>query len=111
MTVDSLLWLDVVGAGLLAVWVLFRFPDLGPSSLAGSLICFLAAQVFPNLGLLLVPLVLRLPLGPILVLALLAPSVLFVLLVASAWLIRACLRLGGPRGGHPVRGRLANTRV
>lgn len=93
-----------LGLGLVAVWVYVRYPRLRPGSLrvaalhvAGS---FVAFWLLPS-ALNLVP---TNALQPYLVLALLIPTLTYVL-VSWVWLIARILHdLGGkPRGGHPVR--------
>jgi hypothetical protein len=100
----TLFWLFIAGAGALAVWVLTRFPERRPKTLHWALLAFLAAQVVPNLGLAVLPAVLRLPYGPQVVLLAVVLPVFFALFVTVGWLVRAGIdAVGGPRGGHPVR--------
>ena len=109
VTVRSFLWFDIVATAALAIWVVARFPGFGPKSVRAAAVCFLVAQLVPNIGLAFVPLVIRLPYGQFLVLAGITSTVLFALFLAAAWLLRALMHpVGGPRGGHPVH-RFANT--
>lgn len=104
MTVGSFLWFDVVATAALAIWVVARFPSLGPKSIRAAVLCFLVAQVVPNVGLALVPVVVRLPYGQLLVLAGITSTVLLAVFLAAVWLLRALMHaVGGPRGGHPAR--------
>ncbi len=103
MTIDSLLWVDLLAAAALAVWVGLRYPKLGPRSIGSALVGFLAGLCAPSVGLWLLPLVLELPYGSQLVLLIVVLPALFVMLLTTVWLLRACATVfGGPRGGHRV---------
>lgn len=96
------------GLGLVAIWAYCRYPGLRPRSLVQAV-----AQVAISFaGFALVPFTLRfvLPLAPsqdfrpYLVLALLIPTLTYVLLT-WVWLLARILHDfsgGNPRGGHPV---------
>jgi hypothetical protein len=97
-----------VGLGLVAVWAYCRFPRLRPRSLVRAVvqvaISFTGFALVPlALGLVL-PLAPSPDLRPFLVLALLIPTLTYVLLT-WVWLLARILRDfsgGNPRGGHPV---------
>lgn len=100
-----------VGLGLVAVWAYLRFPRLRP----GSLVRAVVQVAISFAGFALVPLTLSilLPLTPshsvrlFLVLALLIPTLTYVLLT-WVWLLARILHDlsgGNPRGGHPVSTR------
>lgn len=95
-----------VGLGVTAIWVYVRFPRLQPGSLVRAAVHVAVSFV----GFALLPLGLRLMLPhlpheqrPYLALALLLPTLTYVLL-SWVWLIARILDLlgGTPRGGHPV---------
>lgn len=92
-----------IGLGAVAVWVYLRYPRLRPPSLvwaalhvAGS---FLSFALLPSV----LHVVLPLAPSPYVVLALLIPTLTY-LLLSWVWLIARILQdlLRGPRGGHPV---------
>lgn len=96
-----------IGLGLVAVWAYCRYPRLRPRSLVRAVV-----QVAISFGgFALVPLTLGLvlqlapspDLRPYLVLALLMPTLTYVLLT-WVWLLARILHdlSGGPRGGHPA---------
>jgi hypothetical protein len=100
------MWLELVAAAILVAWVMLRYPRLGPHSITRAIACFaVAGAAAPKLGLLALPLALRLPYGvQVAFLGVILP-VFFVMFLTIGWLIRACFdALGGPRGGHRVRG-------
>jgi hypothetical protein len=96
------------GLGLVAVWAYFRWPRLRPGSLVGAAlhvaVSFLAFALLPTTLSLLLPVVPSHGLAPFVGLALLIPSLTY-LLLSWIWLIARVLHdlFGGtPRGGHPV---------
>jgi hypothetical protein len=93
-----------IGLGLVAVWAYVRYPRLRPGSLMRAVVHVVVS--FVGFALLPATLSLVLPLvpSPYLVLALLIPSLTY-LLLSWVWLIARVLHdlFGGtPRGGHPV---------
>ena len=97
-----------LGLGLVAVWTYFRYPRLQPRSLVGAVVHVLVS--FAGFALLPIMLSLLLPVAPkheapYFVLALLIPTLTY-LLLSWVWLIARILHDlgGGPRGGHPVSG-------
>lgn len=100
------MWVSLLASALLALWVLVRFPDLRPKSVFTAIVVFLAAQLVPNIGLALMPAVMRLPHGPQLALIGIVLPAFFLLWLTLAWLLRAVGDgIGGPRGGHRVQHR------
>ena len=96
------------GLGLVAVWVHSRFPRLRPGSLLGAILqVVLAFAMFvtvPTAQNLLLPLVPSATQARCVVLALLIPTLTYVLLT-WVWLLARILQDlsgGNPRGGHPV---------
>ena len=94
--------------GLVAVWAYVRYPRLRPGSLVRAAVhvalSFLAFAVLPTTLRLLLPVVSSHELAPYVVLALLIPSLTYVLL-SWVWLLARLVHdlFGGtPRGGHPV---------
>lgn len=96
-----------IGLGLVAVWAYVRYPHLRPGSLVWAVVhvvvSFAAFALLPAALSLLLPLAPSPGLVPYAVLALLIPSLTY-LLLSWVWLIaRVLYDLGGtPRGGHPV---------
>jgi hypothetical protein len=96
-----------IGLGLVAVWAYFRYPRLRPRSLMRAVahvaVSFAAFALLPGALGLLLPAVSSHELAALVVLALLIPSLTYVLL-SWVWLLARILHdfLGGPRGGHPV---------
>jgi hypothetical protein len=97
-----------VGLGLVAVWAYVRYPRLRPRSLVRAVVqvvlSFAAFALLPTTLSLLLRVVSSQALAPYVVLALLIPSLTYVLL-SWVWLIARVLQdlFGGtPRGGHPV---------
>lgn len=106
----TLISVDVVAAAALALWVLVRFPRLGPRSLLWAFAAFLAGQWAPSVGVLFLMPVLRLPHGLELATVTVVLPAFFAWFLTLAWLFRAIIsRLGGGGGGHRVRGRLARS--
>jgi hypothetical protein len=96
-----------IGLGLVAVWAHFRYPGLRPSSLLRAVahvaVSFVAFALLPAALRLLLPVMSSHELAAFIVLALLIPSLTYVLL-SWVWLLARILHdfRGGPRGGHPV---------
>ena len=97
-----------IGLGLVAVWTYVRYPRLRPRSLVGAVVHVLVS--FAGFVLLPMMLSLLLPLAPshelklYVAVALLIPTLTYVLL-SWVWLLARILHdlFGGtPRGGHPV---------
>lgn len=96
-----------VGLGLVAIWAYCRFPRRRPGSLVRAVvqvaISFTGFALVPlTLGFVL-PLMPSQDLRPVLVLALLIPTLTYVLLT-WVWLLARILHdlSGGPSGGHPA---------
>jgi hypothetical protein len=96
-----------IGLGLVAVWAYVRYPCLRPWSLVRAAVhvavSFAAFALLPATLSLLLPVVSSQALAPYVALALLIPSLTYVL--SWVWLIARVLQdlFGGtPRGGHPV---------
>jgi hypothetical protein len=100
ISVSVFLHVELVAAAVLALWVVTRFPQLGPKSLRSamgvSVIAFAVMQ-FSSVG---VSLMIRLPYGIYAALFGGALPCFFVAFLASAWLIRVLAgSLGGSSGG------------
>ena len=100
-----------IGLGLVAVWAYFRYPRLRPHSLVGAvahvLVSFAGFALLPILLSLLLPVASSRELRASVVLALLIPTLTYVLL-SWVWLLARVIQdvFGGtPRGGHPVSTR------
>ena len=99
-----------IGIGLVAFWVYLRLPRLRPRSLVLAVVhvavSFGAFALLPTALSLLLPAMPSPSQVPYVVLALLIPSLTYVL-VSWIWLLARVLHdlFGGPRGGHPVRTR------
>jgi hypothetical protein len=99
-----------LGLGSVAVWTYLRFPSLRPGSLSRAVahvaISFGAFALLPVGLSVLLPLVPTHDQAACLVLALLIPTLTY-LLLSWVWLIARVLHdLGGtPRGGHPASDR------
>ena len=100
-----------IGLGLVAVWAYVGYPRLRPRSLVRAAVhvavSFVGFALLPTTLRLLLPVVSSHQLAPYVVLALLIPSLTYVLL-SWVWLLARILHdlLGGtPRGGHPVSAR------
>ncbi len=111
MGVGAFLWVDLIAAGVLTVWIVAGFPNLGPTSLGSALVAFLIGQSIPSLGLVVVRPVVRLRYGVELALVGVALPMFVVMFLTTVWLMRASMGLvGGPRGGHRTR-NLSGSRV
>lgn len=99
-----------IGLGLVAFWVYLRLPRLRPRSLVLAAVhvavSFGAFALLPTVLRFLLPVVPSPSQAPYVVLALLIPTLTY-LLVSWVWLLARILHdlFGGPRGGHPVRTR------
>lgn len=97
-----------IGLGSVAVWTYLRFPHLRPGSLLRAIlhvaVAFGAFATLPTVLGLLLPVAPSPAQAPYVVLALLLPTLTYVLL-SWVWLLARILHdLGGgtPRGGHPA---------
>jgi hypothetical protein len=97
-----------IGLGLVAVWAYVRYPRLRPRSLVRAAVhvalSFAGFALLPTTLSLVLPIVPSHELAPYVVLALLIPSLTY-LLLSWLWLIARVLHElfdGTPRGGHPV---------
>jgi hypothetical protein len=105
VTVSEFLYVELIAAVVLAAWLLVRYPHFGPRSIGWALLACLGGLAAPKIGLTVLPLVLRLPLGPQLALFAVVLPVFTVMFLTVGWLMRAFGSAlgGGPRGGHPIR--------
>jgi hypothetical protein len=96
-----------IGLGMVAFWAYLRYPRLRPRSLVLAAVhvavSFGAFALLPLALSLLLPAMPSPSQAPYVVLALLIPSLTY-LLLSWVWLIARILHdlSGGPRGGHPV---------
>jgi len=99
-----------IGLGAVAFWVYLRYPRLRPRSLVLAAVhvavSFAAFALLPTALGLLLPITASPSQAPYVVLALLIPSLTY-LMVSWVWLLARILHdlFGGPRGGHPVQTR------
>ena len=97
----------LIGLGAVAVWTYVNYPRLRPGSLmravAHVIVSFAGFALLPALLSVVLPLLPARTSQPYVVLALLIPTLTY-LLLSWVWLIARILHdLGGtPRGGHPV---------
>ena len=97
-----------IGLGLVAVWTYLRFPRLRPGSLLRAVlhvaIAFGVFATLPTALGLLLPLAPSPRQAPYIVLALVLPTLTYLLLTWVWLLARILHELGGgtPRGGHPA---------
>ena len=91
---------ELVGAALLALWVVARFPRFGPKSLRSATAVAVIALALMQLGSLAIALMLRLPHGMYAALFGCTLPSFFAAFLASAWLMRVLAgALGGSGGG------------
>ena len=97
----------LIGLGAIAVWTYVNYPRLRPSSLTRAIVhvivSFAAFALLPALLSVILPALPARTTQPYVVLALLIPTLTY-LLLSWVWLIARILHdIGGtPRGGHPV---------
>ena len=97
----------LIGLGAIAVWTYVNYPRLRPISLARTIVhvivSFAAFALLPALLSVVLPALPARTTQPYVVLALLIPTLTY-LLLSWVWLIARILHdIGGtPRGGHPV---------
>jgi hypothetical protein len=96
MSMGTLVWVCLVAAAVLAGWVIVRFPSKRPKSVSSAIVLLLAGQLAPNVGLLLLPVTLRLSRGPQFAFAAVVLPAFFVLWLTSGWLL---LAVGDSRRG------------
>lgn len=100
ISLSAFLRVELVAAALLALWVVVRYPRLGPKSLRSAMAVAgvaYAVMQFTSLG---VALVIRLPHGTYAALFGCALPSFFAAFLASAWLMRVFAgTLGGSGGG------------
>jgi hypothetical protein len=104
----TFLVIEFLAAAVLALWVLVRFPRLGPTALRPAVLVAFAGLVVLRIASVGVGLVLALPYGVYLALLGCALPGLFAAFLSAAWLLRALASAlpgsgGGP--GEPVRSR------
>jgi len=109
VSLTALLYADVAGSGLLAAWMIVRFPRHRPTSILRAmllLVCaLLCAQIVPPF----IPALMRVSEGYYLVLVGCVLPVFFSMFLTSGWLLLAILSSGGSAGGGiRSRGRGGN---
>lgn len=97
MTTATTVWLYLAAAGILAAWVMARFPSVRPRSLINAFALFVAGQLTPLLGLLILPVVLGVGMQ-LALLTVILPS-FFVPALTLGWLLWAIVdSVRAPRG-------------
>jgi hypothetical protein len=89
MTTATIVWLYLAAAGILACWVMLRFPTVRPRSIPGACALFVAGQVAPLLGLLALPVVLAAANGVRLALVMVVLPSFFVASLTLGWFLWA----------------------
>jgi hypothetical protein len=100
------LYFELISAAALALWVIVRWPRLGPRSIFAAVAVVLVALVVGNFASTGVAVAVRLPGGIYAALLGLVLPVFLLIFLASGWLIRSLLAAtGGGSGGtgHSVR--------
>ena len=103
MSLATLVWVCLVAAGVLATWVIVRFPARRPTSVSNALLLFLVGQVAPTAGLALLPAALRVEHGAPFAFAAVVLPAFFVLWLTSGWLLLAISDVVGGQRGRVVR--------
>jgi len=100
LAVPTFLLFELLGAAVLALWVVARFPKLGPHSLRASLGISALAVLVLRCSSFAVPTVADLPHGKYVALLGFVLPVFCAAFLAAAWLMRALAgSLGGSGGG------------
>jgi len=101
ISVQGFLCAELVASAVLALWLVSRFPKVGPSSIrTASALCLGSVALFQPLPFV-VRLLAGLPYGAYVALfGCVLPELLFGFVVA-AWLMRSCARAFGGSGGGP----------
>ncbi len=103
ISVPEFLCVELVAAALLALWVVGRFPRLGPKSVKSALgLCVGAVALFQPFPFV-VGAVVRLPYGAYAALFGCALPVFVLAFVVAAWLMRSLVSAFGGSGGGPGR--------
>jgi hypothetical protein len=106
ISVSAFMCAELVAAAVLALWVVARYPRLGPKSIRSALAVLCAAFVVMQLSSLGVVPLLGLPHGVYLTLFCCVLPSFFAGFLAAAWLMRALAGAlggsGGGGGGHRV---------
>lgn len=89
MTTATAVWLYLIGAAILASWAMVRFPNSRPRSLVGAFALFIAGQLIPLLGLIVLPSVLQLAGGVRVALPVVVLPSFFVPWLTLGWLLWA----------------------
>jgi hypothetical protein len=97
----TFLVVEMVASAVLALWVLVRFPRLGPKSLRTALVVGLVALGGMRVSAAAASFVVRLPHGAYGVLLGCALPGFFASFLAAAWLLRVCAGMVGGSGGGP----------
>jgi hypothetical protein len=107
ISLTAYLYLEAVSAAVLALWVIARWPRLGPKSIVTAVTLVLVALMVGNIAPAGIAAVITLPGGVYAALFGFVLPVLLLIFLASGWLIRSLLDAtrGGSGGtGHRVRG-------
>jgi hypothetical protein len=105
ISLAAFLRIELIGAALLALWVVTRYPGFGPKSLRASMGAAAVAFAVIQLASVGISLMIQLPFGIYAALFGCALPSFFAAFLASAWLIRvlaAALGGSGGGGGHRV---------
>jgi hypothetical protein len=101
ISVSAFLRVELVAAAVLALWVVARYPRLGPKSLRSAMAVTAVAVAVMQLASLGVGLMIRLPDGTYAALFGCALPSFFAAFLASAWLMRVLAGALGGSGGGP----------
>jgi hypothetical protein len=100
ISVDSFLWGELVAAAVLALWVIVRFPKLGPKTLRTAAVALASAFVLMQLLPFGLELTVRLPHGAYAALFGCALPCFFGVFLAAGWTLRVLANaFGGSNGG------------
>jgi hypothetical protein len=100
------LYTEMIAAAVLALWVVTRWPQLGPKSIVAAFGAVLVALVLGDLASIAVSAAVALPYGIYAALLGCILPTFFSIFLAGAWLLRSLLRaIGGGSGGtgHSVK--------
>jgi hypothetical protein len=100
------LYLEMIAAAVLALWVVTRWPQLGPKSIVAAIAGVLVALVLGNFVSAAVATALELPYGIYAALLGCILPAFFSIFLAGAWLVRSLVgAMGGGSGGtgHSVK--------
>lgn len=100
------LYVEMAGGGLLALWVIARFPKRGPKSVISAVLGVFLAGVLSSFAGWPIVLVKSAPYGVYLCLLGIVLPIFFSFFLTTGWLLRSVLGTVGGRGGgggHTVR--------